>query len=226
LEPMPGTGDSGRVRRRASGGLLALAAVAALVVLGARALPSLNPFATETIDRSQPAVLKSIERLSEYRAATANLQVVVDVERDVKFVPSFIKGEKVLFVAGGNVDALVDFRQPEVRVDESRRSATVTLPPPRLAEASVDLQRSRVYDRDRGLVDRFQSVFQDSPTSDQEVIVLAQQKLQEAAVADPDLTAAAERNTRQMLEGLLTGLGFESVSVRFSSPEASSPAAS
>jgi hypothetical protein len=223
---MPVSGASSRPRRRAPTGLLALAAIAVLVVLGARALPSLNPFVTETLDRTQPAVLKSIERLSEYRAATANLQVVVDLERDVRFVPSFIKGEKVLFVAGGNVDALVDFRQPEVTVDETRRSATVTLPAPRLAQASVDLERSRVYDRDRGLVDRFQSVFQDSPTSDQDVIVLAQQKLQEAARADRDLTASAERNTRQMLEGLLTGLGFESVSVRFGSPDASSPAAS
>jgi hypothetical protein len=219
--------DRPRHRRRSPfAGLLVLAGVAVLVVLGIRALPSLNPFGTETIDRSQPAVLKSIERLSEYRAATANLEVIVDLERDAKLLPSFIKGEKVLFVAGGNVDAFVSFDRPQVSVDEGRRAATITLPPPQLAEAQINLDRSRVYDRDRGLVDRVESVFQDSPTSDQDVIALAQDKLQEAAAADAGLAAAAERNTRQMLEGLLTGLGFESVSVRFASPEGESPAAS
>lgn len=185
------------------------------MLAGFKALPSLNPFGSETIDRSQPAVLRSIEKLSEYRAATANLEVIVDVERDVKLLPSFIKGEKVLFVAGGTVDAVVSFEDPGVEVDEGRRSATITLPPPGLSEARIDLERSRVYDRDRGLLDRVESVFEDSPTSDQELIALAETKLEEAAAEDASLGAAAERNTRQMLEGLLTGLGFESVTVRF-----------
>lgn len=203
--------------------LLAYAALVVVAVIAIRALPDLNPFGSETIDRSQPAVLKSIERLSEYRAATANLEVIVDIEEDTELLPSFLKGEKVLFVAGGNVDAFVAFDDPQVEVDEDRKSVTVTLPAPELAEAAIDLERSRVYDRDRGLLDRVESVFEDSPTSDQELIALAQEKLEAAAAANGALRSAAERNTRQMLEGLLTGLGFESVTVRFSAP---SPAAS
>jgi CHASE2 domain-containing sensor protein len=210
-------GNTGR-RRRIPSGLIVAAAVAIAVVLLLRAIPSLNPFATETIDRSQPAVLRSIEKLSEYRAATANLDVIVDVEEDAEYLPSFIKGTKVLFVAGGTVDAFVSFEAPQVRVDEDRRTATITLPPPRLSEAQIDLERSRVYDRDRGLFDRVESVFEDSPTSDQELIALAQEKLETAAAADRSLGTAAERNTRQMLEGLLTGLGFDAVTVRFAEP--------
>ena len=210
--------NGNRGRTRIPSGLIVAAAVAIAVVLLLRAIPSLNPFATETIDRSQPAVLRSIEKLSEYRAATANLDVIVDVEQDAEFLPSFIKGEKVLFVAGGTVDAFVSFEDPQVRVDEDRRTATITLPPPRLSEAQIDLERSRVYDRDRGLFDRVESVFEDSPTSDQELIALAQEKLEAAAAADRSLGTAAERNTRQMLEGLLTGLGFEEVTVRFAEP--------
>ncbi len=38
---------------------------------------SLNPFKTETKDRSQPVLVKSLESLSEYRAATANMQEIV-----------------------------------------------------------------------------------------------------------------------------------------------------
>jgi Protein of unknown function (DUF4230) len=183
--------------------------------------PSLNPFGSETIDRSQPAVLKSIERLEQYRAATANLQVIVDVEQDTKLLPDFLKGERTLFVAAGTVDAGVDFgglRRGAVRVNEDRTAATIALPAARLFDPRVDPNRSRVYDRDRGIFDRLQSVFEDSPTGDQELFVLSERKLLEAARADPGLLRTAERNTREMLEGLLGGLGFQRVTVRFERP--------
>ena len=180
--------------------------------------PSLNPFGTETVDRSQPAVLKSIEKLSEFRAATANLQVVVDIEKDANLLPSFIKGEKTLFVAAGRVDAGVDFSKlkgSSVRVSDDRKTVELRLPAPRLSKASLDLERSRVYDRDRGIFDRLESVFEDSPTQDHELYVLAERKLLEAAREDPALLEAAQDNTRGMLLNLLTALGFKKVTITF-----------
>ena len=200
--------------------LVALAVVGGFWLLAA-AIPSLNPFGSETVDRSQPAVLKSIEKLSQYRAASANLQVIVDVEEDANLLPSFLKGERTLFVAAGRVDAAVDFgrlRGRNVQVSADRRSVTLALPSPTLTEPQLDLDRSRVYDRDRGLLDRIESVFEDSPTADQPLFELAQQKLLEAARADASLTKAAQDNTRSMLTGLLRGLGFERVTVRFEQP--------
>ncbi len=214
------------MRRRSLPGFFGVIAVLALVtavVVGVRGgLPSLNPFAEEEKDRSQPVILKSIARLSEYRAATANLQVVIDVERDAKYLPDFIKGERTLFVAAGNVDAEVDFRGLKgdaIEVSEDRRSATITLPAPSLSEARVDPKRSRVFDRERGLLDRAGSIFEDSPTGDRELFVLAERKLLEAARADPSLLRGAERNTRATLTGLLRGLGFERVTIRFKAPD-------
>lgn len=203
------------------GGLaLAVGLILAALALVGR-LPSLNPFATKTTDRSQPVVLKSVARLSEYRAATANLQVIVDVEKSAKYIPGFLKGERTLFLAAGTVDAKVDFRGLKgdaIRVSEDRRSATLTLPAPQLSEARVDPARSRVVDRQRGLLDRAEGVFQDSPTGDRDLIVLAERKLLEAARADPSLLKAARRNTTDTLTGLLRGLGFERVTIRFAAP--------
>jgi hypothetical protein len=201
-------------------------AVLALVGLGLLALitgglPSLNPFATEEKDRSGPVVLRSIARLEEFRAARANLQVVIDVEQDAKYLPDFLKGERTLFVAAGTVDATVDFRRlrgDAVRVSEDRRSATITLAAPRLSEATVDPSRSRVFDRSRGLLDRVEGVFEDSPTGEQELLLKAEQKLLEAARADPGLLRSAERNTRDTLTGLLRALGFQRVTIRFTAP--------
>lgn len=200
--------------------------VAGLVVLGVLAgagrlgglLPSLpNPFGTKTVDRTQPALLKSLEDLSTYHAASANLQVIVDTEKDARFLPSIIKGERTVFVAAGSVDATVDFSQLDersIQVSADRHSATIVLPEPAVSEAVVDPEQSRVATRSRGLLDRIGSVFSDSPTSDRPLYLAAQAKMGQAAT-ESDLRKRAEQNTSQMLEGMLRGLGFTSVTVRF-----------
>lgn len=202
-------------------------AVAGLVVVGVLAvagrlgglLPSLpNPFGSTTVDRTQPALLKSLEDLSRYHAATANLQVIVDTEKDAKFVPSFIRGERTVFVAAGSVDATVDFSQLDersVQVSQDRRSATISLPAPTLSEPVVDPERSRVATRSRGLLDRVGSAFSDSPSSDRPLYLAAQKKMAVAA-AESDLRGRAEQNTTRMLEGMLRSLGFTSITVTFS----------
>ncbi len=184
-------------------------------------LPSLpNPFAEETIDRSQPAVLRSIRDLREFRAATGNFQVIVDIERDTA-LPSAILGERTLFLAVGSVDATVDFGslgRESVVVSDDRRRATLTLPAPTLSRPRLDVRRSRVYDRDRGILNRIGDVF--SEGGDQrEIYVAAERKLTEAARETPGIRARAKLNTRAMLRTLLRSLGFTSVTVRFREEE-------
>jgi hypothetical protein len=205
------------------GGFVLLGAVVlvlAAVVWLAGLVPWLgSPFDERTVDRSPPALLRSLSELREYRAATGHFETIVDVERDTANVPSFLKGERTLFVAVGNVDAGVDFSRLDSRaleVSPNRRAVMVTLPRARILEPRVDPARSRVFERERGLIDRIGSVFEDNPTSERELYLLSERKL--AAVArDPasGLVPSAERNTRAMLERLLRGLGFERVTVRF-----------
>ena len=98
-----------------------------------------DPFGTATVDRSGPAVLKSIENLRDFRAASGHFEVIVDVER---MRASFrqIKGERVLFVAVGSVDAGVDFRGLEedaVDVSDDGKGVTLELPPATFAASST-----------------------------------------------------------------------------------------
>jgi hypothetical protein len=203
-------------------GVLAIVAAVA-VVAGPRLLPDLNPFKTETKDRPQPALLQSLQRLDSYHAARANLQQVVDVEKDAKHVPSFIKGERIVMVAAGDVDATVDFRRigPEaLRVSPNRREVVITLPAAQLSPARLDLARTRVVEHDRGIIDRTGDMLgENSANQDREMLILAQRKLDAAARADRDLLPTAERNTAQMLRSLATGLGYERVTVRFEKPQ-------
>lgn len=181
--------------------------VAALVVLR-----SVDPFGTETKDRSQPVLVRSIEDLGELRTARANLQVVVDVEEDGP-LPSFLQGERTLFVAAGTVDAAVDLRRARVRVDGD--TATITVPPPRVTEPRLDLRRSRVYDRDRGVLDRIGDALSDDGADSQPVYEAAERKLAEAAAQDDALARTSRENAEKLLAGLAKGLGFTRVVVRF-----------
>lgn len=204
---------------------VAIAAVAVLALIGGGrlldVLPSFsNPFGTETVDRTGPAVLKAVEDLSRYQAATGNFQVIVDLEKDARFLPGFIRGERTLFVAAGRVDAYVDFTgigDGAVTVSPDGRSVTVVLPHARLADAHLDSEASRVVARERGVLDRLGGVFSDSPTGERRLYLLAEDKL-EAAARDGGVVARAEANTRAMLEGMLGSLGFERVTVVFGDP--------
>ena len=200
-----------------------LVVVAVLALAAPSLLRSLNPFATETRDRSQPALLQSLQKLHEYRAARANLEQVVDVEHDAKYLPSFIAGERTVMVAAGEVDASVDFRRlgpRALQVSDDRSAVTITLPRARLAPARLDVARSRVVSSDRGLVDRAGDMLGGDTDEERQLLQVAQEKLDAAARADEDLLPTAERNTAAMLRRLARGLGFERVTVRFQAPPA------
>jgi hypothetical protein len=210
-----------RTARRGRTALLATAAVlGGLVVVGADraldALPALaNPFEEQVVDRSRPALLQSLADLDELHAAKGTFSVVVDLERDVRNVPSFLAGERTTYLAVGSVDGLVDFSALSGdAVSTDGTSATITLPAPRLDEAEVDLGESRVLDRDRGVVDRVAGALSDEPTSERDVVLHAQDELS-AAAAESDLLARTEAGTRAMLTGLAGSFGYDDVTVRF-----------
>jgi hypothetical protein len=208
--------------RLVAGIVLALVLVVAVSGLsGLRLWPSFpNPFAARQVDRSQPVLLKAIEDLAVYKAAKGNFQVVVDLEESTRNIPLALKGQRTLFVAGGSVDAEVDFSgigKGAIKVSPDGQRVEITLPHARLTPARVDPAQSRVFSRERGLLDRLGSVLSDNPTSEHELYLLAQQRMQ-AAAAESGLAAQAERNTTAMLQSMLRSLGYKEVTVTFRDP--------
>ncbi|MGZ8765763.1 MAG: DUF4230 domain-containing protein [Acidimicrobiia bacterium] len=213
-------------RRRGPGlggvvvGTVAIAVAATMVVVVGLLTGLLdigNPFTTQTIDRTPPTVLRRLESLSSYRGASANFEVNVDLEERHRFVPTFLAGERTVFLAVGSVDAVVDFDDIDAsRVVQSDggEKVVVTLPRARTLQAVVDPDQSHVATRDRGIADRVGAVFTDSPTSEQPLYRLAAQKMNKAA-GSSGVTARAERNTTKMLEALLGELGYDDVTVRY-----------
>ncbi|MFF0682629.1 DUF4230 domain-containing protein [Streptomyces tendae] len=209
--------------RRMPGWAKALTAlVLVLVVLFAGLRLSVVPglkdlFGSETQDRSGPALLKSVQDISRYDAASGNFQVVVDLEKDAKFLPDAIRGTRTLYVGAGTVDAFVDLGkvgEDDVTVDDERTSAALRLPHAALGEPALDPDRSYAVSKQRGLLDRLGDLFSDNPNGEQAVQKLAARHIGDAA-KDSELKARAESNTTAMLRGLLTSLGFEEVRVTY-----------
>ncbi|MER6563796.1 DUF4230 domain-containing protein [Streptomyces sp. NPDC001027] len=224
-EPTKADQPARRLPGRMPGWAKALTAVVVVLVVmfaGIRLslLPGLRDFfGAETHDRTGPALLQSIQDMSRYDAASGNFQVVVDLEKDAKYLPDAIRGTRTLYVGAGTVDAYVDLGKvgdDDVTVDEDRTSATLRLPHARLGAPALDPDRSYAVSKQRGLLDRLGDLFSDNPGGEQAVQKLAVRHIGDAA-KESELTARAESNTTDMLEGLLHSLGFTTVKVVYAS---------
>src|SRR2546426_10953061 len=85
--PVPVAPLKRRGPRRGAARALGAAVVAVLALVGLNRLGDLlphlaNPFRTESVDRTGPVVLKALDDLHEYQAATGSFQVLVDIEQD------------------------------------------------------------------------------------------------------------------------------------------------
>jgi hypothetical protein len=203
-----------------AGLIAAIAAIAVLVVVlsAVHLLPQLrNPFAETTTVRSGPVLLKSITPLSRYEAASGSFQVVVDLSNRTQFLPSFLEGSDTLFIGEGTDIAFVDFSHLNgngIRVSPDRTAVTVHLPHAELEPSVLNVRQSYVYAQQQGLLNRVGNFFSGNPNSQQQVYILAQQQIQNAARKSP-LLIEAEKNTRGMLTGMLGSLGFKQITVTF-----------
>ncbi|MER8186615.1 DUF4230 domain-containing protein [Kitasatospora sp. NPDC094015] len=195
-----------------------LAVIAAVFLAGAHLglFPSIpNPFERRTVDRSQPVLLRSIQDMKRFTGAQGNFQVIVDLDHEAAFLPSALLGNRTLYVAAGTVDAYVDLSSLDkgaVTVSADRTTASVVIPHAQLAPAALDVRRSYVYLQQRGFFDRIGDFFSGNPGNQQQVELLATQKIEQAA-KDTELTQRSEQSTRSMLEGLLRSAGFTTVTV-------------
>jgi hypothetical protein len=160
------------------------------------------------INVSQPTVVHQIQALDRLETVSYSMDKIISGERENPILPAFLAGDKLLLVVHGEVIAGVDLSklQPS-NVSVNGRSVTIHLPTAEIFITSLDNSKTRVYSRETGLF----SV--PDPNLESEVRQEAERQLRTAALQDGVLDKASE-NARHTLTTLLTGLGFESVSVR------------
>jgi hypothetical protein len=215
LAPRTVRRDSLEMFKKFLGGVALVAGLVVAGVVGFRLLDS--PFTTTTKDHSPPPVLLELRDLADFHAAQAQFEVTVDLEKDVKYVPSAIAGERVQFIGVGTVDAVVDFNSSgagAVQISDDNKSVIVTLPGAYAMEPVLDHDQSHVMNRDRGLFNRIGGIFNDNPTSEAGLYDAAMNKMADAA-GQTDLIAKAQENTTFVLTSLLKSMGFEKIDIVF-----------
>jgi hypothetical protein len=162
-----------------------------------------NP--TPTIYPDPVTVVLQVRALARLESAQYTIEKVITAETGQGALAGLF-GDRLLFVAHGEVIAGVDLSKlqaDDIRVTPDGR-VTVILPAPEIFVATLDNDKSYVYDRQTGL---FTNGDVNLETQARQV---AEQEIERAALEDGILDLAA-RNAQAFLESLLLSLGFEEV---------------
>jgi hypothetical protein len=158
----------------------------------------------------EPAVVQGIQRLNELATVKYTTQVIVTEKENTKILrqplPEFLTGEKVLLVAVGEVEAGVDLDElgPEdVRVKGD--TVYIDLPEARILDSSLDEDKTRLFDRDRGLFK-----IRGNDELIEEARRDAEDRMVEAA-RENDLLDKARDNSEASISTLITSLGYDEV---------------
>jgi hypothetical protein len=172
-------------------------------------LPVVGPFLFEeqpAQTTTGPVVVEGIQDLNQLATVRWKESVIVTRESGGTELEQILSGERVLLVAAGDVEAgvrLEDLGQDDVRVNGE--TVTIRLPEPEILSVSLDEEKTRVYDRDLGLLNI-------RPDDDlvEEARDAAVDRIEEAA-RDEDILDQAEQNAEDSIRAFATSLGFEDV---------------
>lgn len=145
-------------------------------------------------------VLQRVQGLSELTTAVLAMESVVPTSRDRTLGEYVIGTTRLLYIAHGEVRAGIDLSQltaDDIRVDED--SIQIQLPPPKILDRKIDVERSQIYDYDRGFLGL-------GPDAAAELQTLAQRETLDDlvdAACDHDLLQEANARAIAVLSQLL-----------------------
>lgn len=181
-----------------------------------------NPVKEKEVDRSTPPLLISLEDQADLIASSGTVEVLVDREVDVNWMPGFLAGERIVYQAVGSVDGIVTIADVTSRVtvdpETGERVVTFTAPKPHLGDVHLDLEHSKVVSSDSGLFNRVADFFKDNPGELQVLQRMGIAKI-EAAALEAGVLEKAEESARETLTDLAMKAGADDVVVVFVEPD-------
>ena len=174
-------------------------------------LPIVGPLLGEKPPRTTtgPVVVEGIQELDQLATVRWTESVPVTRETGGDILDRLFNGERVLVIAAGEVEAgvdLGDIGKEDVSVNSD--TVTIDLPEPQILSASLDEEKTSVYDRDF-------SPLNVRPDDDlvEEARLQAVEKIRDAA-RENEILVTAEHNAEDSVRAFVTTLGFEEVRFR------------
>jgi hypothetical protein len=170
--------------------------------IGTRVAAILNP--TPTILPDPVTIVHSVRSLARLETIQYTVEKVITAETG-QGTFSFLFGDRLIFVAHGYVIAGVDMNKLQPDDLEVRDSVLyVTLPQPEIFVATLDNDKSYVYDRETGVLTRGDVNLETNARQ------AAEQAIEESAM-DDGILKLAQQNAENYLSRLLRDLGYPEV---------------
>jgi len=155
----------------------------------------------------QSAIVERIQRLQRLESVKYTLEKVVTGERQSRFLPQSLAGERLLLIVRGEVFAGVDLSKLKSSdVEAKGKHVKITLPHAEVFSTRLDNNQTRVYSRETGLL------VPADPNLESEVRAEAERQLLLTALTDGILNNASA-NARGTVGALVQALGFTDVEV-------------
>ena len=185
--------------------------VLAIVVLLALFLVKKNLFTTqETTNRA--AVIKQIQSLSRLETASYTIEKIIDKgSSGGNAIQRLLFGDKILLIAHGQANAGFDLElvsEKDIFVDG--KNLRVKLPKPQILTVTLDNTKTRVYDRQRGILTT------NEKDLETQARIEAEKSIRDAACQGNILQQAAD-NARKQMTSIFNSLGFETVTIQIPS---------
>jgi hypothetical protein len=210
--PSPGSAASGCTRPLAIAAIAAAVVVAAVGGLFAGRLAFPAPTTTKEIVYRGPSVVTAVKDLARLESARFHMERVIDLkERQSSLFGLIDADDAILLVAAADVTAGVDLaklREDDVKIDEARKRAVITLPPVEVLDAVLDTERTYVHTRSTDLLANRKEDLETRARKE------ATKELEKAAI-DAGILKRAEANAEATVRSLVKSLGFDEVEIRF-----------
>lgn len=161
-----------------------------------------------TIDVSRAAVITQLKALNRYETTSFTIEKIIEAgTTQNNALTQFLYGDRILLIAHGEVIAGFDvseLSENDVTIDD--RTISLTLPAAEILTTRLDSEKTRVYDRSKGLLNP------GDKDLESEARIAAEQSIREAACQGGILDEATEKG-RTQLETILKTIGFETVVV-------------
>ncbi len=165
-------------------------------------------FDPNVTERVQPpnVIIARLQEASQLTTSIFAMEAVVPARTDLRLGDWTVGRTQLLYIAYGEVRAGVDLSQ--VSVDRNfGNTIAVTLPPPQLLDSKIDVERSRIYDYERGLL---------GPDTAPQLLEKAQKEALEeirTAACRYGILEEANRRAESVVRQLFATAGYEAIEV-------------
>ena len=160
-------------------------------------------------------IVQQIRNIQELATTVQTMETIVPVSADRKLGDIPVATTRLLYVARGEIKAGVDLNElTNADIKVSNNSIEIGLPPAKILDSKIDVNRSRVYDYDRGFLNL-------GPDVAPQLQTLAQRRTLVEMVntaCNEGILEEANDKAKQTIGQLLVNTGYK-VKVETRSPE-------